>query len=53
MEQYTENIMFIPACVLMVVEAAALVFLIMEWVRAKRRNDDDERTGCGENGNCD
>lgn len=40
-----DNIMYYPAIVLMVVEAAALVFLIAEWVRAKRRNDDDERTG--------
>lgn len=41
MEQYTENIMFIPACVLMVVEAVALVFLITEWFKAKKGDGDD------------
>ena len=35
-----ENIMFYPAIVLMIVEAGALAFLIREWIRAKRRNDD-------------
>lgn len=35
-----DNIMFIPACVLMVVEAVALVFLIWAWRDAKRRNKD-------------
>ena len=36
-----DNIMFYPAIVLMIVEAAALIFLIVEWVRAKRRSEDD------------
>ena len=31
-----DNIMFIPACVLMVVEAVALIFLIWAWFDAKR-----------------
>ena len=31
-----DNIMFWPAVVLMVVEAVALVFLIVEWFRAKK-----------------
>ena len=35
-----DNIMFIPAVVLMVVEAAALIFLIWAWFDAKRRNRD-------------
>ena len=42
MEQYTENIMFIPACVLMVVEAAALVFLIWAWRDAKKKGDGED-----------
>ncbi len=33
-----DNVMFIPACVLMVVEALALGFLTWEWIKAKRRN---------------
>ena len=36
-----DNIMFYLAIVLMIVEAAALIFLIVEWVRAKRRSEDD------------
>ena len=32
-----DNEMFIPAIVLMVVEAVALVFLICSWCRDKRR----------------
>ena len=32
----TDNIMFIPACVLMVVEAGALIFLICAWIKANR-----------------
>lgn len=32
-----DNIMYYPAIVLMIVEAAVLVFLIVEWIRAKRR----------------
>ena len=35
-----DNEMFIPAIVLMVVEAAALVFLIGSWCRDKRRAGD-------------
>ena len=31
-----DNIMFWPAVVLMVVEAVALAFLILEWRKAKR-----------------
>ena len=31
-----DNIMFIPSIVLMVVEVCALVFLITEWIKAKR-----------------
>lgn len=30
-----DNIMYYPAILLMVVEAAALVFLIWEWFKAK------------------
>ena len=40
-EPMRDNIMFYPAIVLMIVEAAALIFLIVEWVRAKRRSEDD------------
>ena len=32
-----DNIMFYPAVVLMIVEAAALIFLIWAWFRDKRR----------------
>lgn len=35
-----DNIMFYPAIVLMVVEACALVFLVTEWIKAKRGNKD-------------
>lgn len=35
-----DNIMFYPAIVLMIVQAAALVFLISAWFRDKRRNED-------------
>ena len=35
-----DNIMFIPAIVLMVVEAAALVFLICAWNWDKRNKED-------------
>ena len=37
-----DNIMFIPAIVLMVVEACALAFLTWAWFDAKRRNKDDK-----------
>ena len=40
-----DNIMYYLAIVLMIVEAAALIFLIVEWVRAKRRSEDDRETG--------
>ena len=33
-----DNIMFIPAVILMIVEALALGFLIWSWFDAKRRN---------------
>ena len=36
----TDNIMFIPACVLMVVEAVAFIFLVWSWCDAKRREKD-------------
>ena len=35
-----DNIMFYPAVVLMVVEAVALVFLIVSWFRDKRSVED-------------
>lgn len=35
-----DNVMFIPAIILMVVEVKALVFLIWSWCDAKRRNRD-------------
>lgn len=35
-----DNIMFIPTIVLMVVEAAAVVFLITEWFKAKKEQED-------------
>ena len=35
-----ENIMFIPAIVLMVVEVIALGFLIWSWFDAKKKNRD-------------
>ena len=34
-----ENIMYIPAIVLMVIEAAALVFLVRSWIKAKREEE--------------
>lgn len=36
----TDNIMFYPAIILLVVEAGALIFLIREWIKAKRRAED-------------
>ena len=30
------NIMFIPAIILMVVEAAAFIFLVCSWLKAKK-----------------
>ena len=32
----TDNIMYYPAIILMVVEAGALVFLICAWIKAKK-----------------
>ena len=37
-----DNIMFIPAIVLMVVEAVAVVFLVREWIKAKKEQEDQE-----------
>ena len=36
-----DNIMFIPACILMVVEALTLGFLTWSWCDAKRRQKDE------------
>ena len=36
------NIMFWPAVVLMVVEAAALIFLVREWKKAKKEQGEKE-----------
>ena len=36
-----DNIMFIPAVILMIVEALALGFLIWSWCDAKRRIEDE------------
>lgn len=36
-----DNIMFIPAVVLMIVEAVAAVFLVWSWRKAKRENKGD------------
>ena len=35
----TENIMFYPAIILMIVEVCAAVFLIRAWFRAKKDGD--------------
>ena len=35
-----DNIMFIPAVILMIVEAIAVAFLVWSWCDAKRRNKD-------------
>ena len=37
-----DNIMFIPAIILMVVEAAALIFLITAWFRDKKNAEKEE-----------
>ena len=37
-----DNIMFIPAIVLMVVEAAAVIFLVTEWRKAKKKAKGEE-----------
>ena len=43
MEKYIDNIMFIPACVLMVVEAMAVIFLVWAWFDAKRHAKMDDK----------
>ena len=40
----TDNIMFVPSVILMVVEVAALVYLICAWHRDKRNKEDEN--GC-------
>ena len=40
----TENIMFYPAIILMIVEAGALAFLIRAWIRAKKEAEDGDET---------
>ena len=42
MEKYIDNIMFIPAVVLMVVEVIAVIFLVWAWFDAKRSVEDDK-----------
>lgn len=34
-----DNIMYYPAIILMVAEAAALMFLIRSWIKAKREGE--------------
>lgn len=36
----TDNVMFIPAVILMVVEALAFGFLVWAWFKAKREAED-------------
>lgn len=36
----TNNVMFYPAIVLMIVEAGALAFLIRAWFKAKKEGED-------------
>lgn len=36
-----DSVMFIPACVLMVVEAIAAVFLVWSWRKAKREEKEN------------
>lgn len=38
----TNKIMYTLANILMVVEAAAVVFLVKEWIRAKKEQEDRE-----------
>lgn len=38
-----DNVMYIPAIVLMVVEALALGFLTWSWFDARRRSKDDKK----------
>lgn len=40
-----DNIMFYPAIVLMIVEAGAMVFLIRQWRKAKRREKNEKPQG--------
>ena len=39
----TENIMYIPAVILLAVEAGALTFLILAWFAAKRKAEGGEQ----------
>lgn len=43
MENLTENVMFVPAVILMVVELAAVVFLVCAWNWDKRQAEDSAR----------
>ena len=43
----TDNIMFYPAIVLMIVEAGALAFLIRAWFRAKKEAEDGSGSETG------
>lgn len=38
-----DNVMFIPAVILMVVENIALIFLIYAWFRAKKEAEDGDK----------
>ena len=40
-EPMRDNIMYYPAIVLMIVEAAAAAFLVWEWFKAKRSVEDE------------
>ena len=43
----TENIMFYPAIILMIVEVCAVVFLIRAWFRAKKEAEDGNEKTAG------
>lgn len=36
----TDNIMFIPAVLVLLTGAGSLVFLVREWIKAKREEED-------------
>lgn len=38
----TDNIMFIPAIVVLALEAVALAFLVWAWRKAKKESDNEE-----------
>lgn len=38
----TDNVMFIPAVILIIVEAQALIFLIWSWCDAKRKEREND-----------